>query len=112
MGAESPLEPAADCRETTMARCPSVEFKNVDAATLGCLKQKGLDYARQHNFPLSAINDSGSISHSGFSAEWAYDASTQSLTITCTGHPFFVSCKFVNDHIQSGIASTGCLQKL
>jgi hypothetical protein len=89
--------------------CDPVVFKNVDANAWDCLKQKATQYAQGHNFPLPPLNDTGSVSHSGFSATWAYDSNAATLTITCTNHPFFVSCNFVNGHVQTGIAGTQCI---
>jgi hypothetical protein len=89
--------------------CPPVVFQNVDANAWECLKQKATAYAQKNNFPLPALDPTGSVSHSGFSANWAYDGGAKTFTVTCTGHPFFVSCGFVNGHVQSGIAGTGCI---
>jgi hypothetical protein len=89
--------------------CDPVAFNNVDANAFNCLKQKAADFANSHNFPLPPINDTGTVSHSGFTATWAFDAAASTLTITCTEKPFFVSCGFVNGHVQSGIAGTHCI---
>ena len=89
--------------------CPPVVFNKVDANAWQSLKQKAAQYAQSHNFPVPPLNDTGNVSHSGFSAEWTYDANAQTLTITCTAHPFFVSCNFVNGHVQTGITGTGCI---
>jgi hypothetical protein len=92
--------------------CPPVVFNNVDANAWACLKQKATAYAQKNNYPLPPLNDTGSASHMGFSAAYVYDAASATLTITCTGHPFFFSCDMINGHVQGGIAGTGCIPGL
>jgi hypothetical protein len=92
--------------------CPPVVFNGVDANAWACLKQKAAAFAQAHNYPLPPLDDTGSASHLGFSAEYTYDPNAGTLTITCTGHPFFFSCEKINAQVQSGIASTGCIPGL
>jgi hypothetical protein len=92
-----------------MASCPSVVFQNVDDNAWACLKTKAAAYATAKNVTLPALNPSGSASHMGFSATWAWDQNAKTLTITCTDHPFIIGCGTILAQIHSGIAGTGCI---
>ena len=93
-----------------MPGCSPVVFNNVDANAWNCLKQKAIAYAQQHNYQFGPnVPDSGQEAAMGFTATWAFDPNAQTLTITCTGHPFFFSCATINGEIQKGIASTNCI---
>lgn len=92
--------------------CPSVLFNRVTADAWNCLKQKASGFARSRNVSLPALDDQGSVSHLGFGVTWAYDPGAQTLTITCTEHPFLISCALINAQIQHGIAATGCIPEL
>lgn len=86
-----------------MATCATQVFSNVSPAAWICLKGK----VAAQGFTIAT--DSGSISHSGFSGTWAYDSAAQTLTLACTGQPFWASCGLINSKIHELIDGTGCL---
>jgi hypothetical protein len=92
--------------------CPSVLFNNVTVDAWNRLKQKATAFAQSRNVSLPAVNDQGNVSHMGFSVTWVYDPNAKTLTITCTEHPFLISCGLINAQVQHGIAATGSIPGL
>jgi hypothetical protein len=83
--------------------CAAQVFSNVSSTAWACLKAK----AEAQGFTVGG--DSGSISKSGFSGTWNYDAAAQTLTLQCTGAPFLFSCGDINGKIHDVVTGTGCL---
>jgi hypothetical protein len=86
-----------------MASCAPQTFANVSAAAWGCLKTKAA--ARG----VTLASDRGTIGEAGVSIDYAYDAATQTLRLTCTSKPLFISCATINGKIHELIDGTGCL---
>ena len=80
-----------------MGACPSQVFSGVTPAAWDSVKGK----AAGAGLAMSA--DSGTLSKSGFTIDWNYDASEGSLTVTCTKAPFFLKCETVNAKIKEVI---------
>jgi hypothetical protein len=92
--------------------CPSVVFNNVSPDAWTCLKQKAIVFAERRSISLPALHDRGDLSHLGFSVTWAYNSQAETLTVTCTEHPFLISCALINAQVQHGIEATGCIPGL
>lgn len=80
-----------------MAKCPSQVFTSVSPAAWEDLKTK----AAGAGIALNA--DAGTLSKSGFTIEWSYDAADRSLTVTCTKAPFFLKCDAINAKMRESI---------
>jgi hypothetical protein len=88
-----------------MGACATQTFSNVSAAAWACLKSK----AAAGGFPINS--DSGSQSSNGVTIAWSYDSAGQTLALTCTGAPFFITCSTINGKIHELVDGTGCLQQ-
>lgn len=86
-----------------MAACATQTFSNVSPTVWACLKAKAAAQG------VVLTSDNGTINESGISIEYAYNASAQTLQLTCTSKPFFISCGTVNGKIHELIDGSGCL---
>lgn len=78
--------------------CDPLTYSGVDASKWARVKDLvGREYG------IRIESDSGEASKKGFTLNWAYEASEQSLRIQCLEKPFFVPCGAVNNRIK-GIA--------
>jgi hypothetical protein len=82
--------------------CDPQLFSGVDAATLASIKDS---LKREYGFSIDA--DMGEQTHRGFTFEWAYEASEQSLRIQCVGKPLLVPCGVINNRINELAAKSG-----
>jgi hypothetical protein len=80
-----------------MGACPSQVFNGVTPAAWDSVK------ARAAGAGLEMTADSGTLSKSGFTIDWNYDACERSLTVTCTKAPFFLKWETVNAKIKEAI---------
>lgn len=83
--------------------CAAQIFSNVSSEAWTCLKSKAAEQG------VTIGGDSGAISKSGFTIQYAYDAGARTLSLTCTDKPFIFSCATVNGKIHELIEGTGCL---
>ena len=83
--------------------CAAQIFQNVTPEAWSCITAK----AAAEGFPITSPQ--GSHSAKGFTFDWSYDASAQTLSITCSSKPFYASCGAVNGKIHEIIDATGCL---
>jgi len=86
-----------------MGACATQTFSPVSSTAWSCLKGQ----AAAQGFPINS--DSGSQSDRGFTIEWSYDASAQTLSVTCTDSPFWAPCSTINGKIHEIIDGTHCL---
>ena len=77
----------------------SLTFPNVSVDKLNSLAEK----ASAVGFPMKPGATCGRGSHGGVDITWSYDAPTQTLTITPTSKPIFVSWGFVRQRINAVI---------
>ena len=87
-----------------MGGCPKQSFSPVNQSAFDCLKQKALSMG------IVIDSDHGQSSKHGVTIAWSFDPAAQSLELTCTEKPFFVSCETVAGQMQS-IVDT-CLKAL
>lgn len=83
--------------------CAAQVFSNVSSEAWTCLKNKAAAQG------VNISGDSGTVTNSGFTIQYAYNAGVEALTLTCTGKPFIISCATVNGKIHELIEGTGCI---
>lgn len=86
-----------------MAACATQTFSNVSPTAWSCITSKAAAQG------LTISSNSGTISESGITIDYAYNPSAQTLQLTCTSKPFFISCGTVNGKIHELIDGSGCL---
>jgi hypothetical protein len=85
-----------------MAGCSADSFNNVSAAAFNCLVKKAAKYG------VTIGSDSGSGSASGFTIKWNYNRAASTLSIQCTGKPFWAPCGIVKSQVKKEVqACTG-----
>ena len=77
-----------------MAACPPLLFADVSREAWEAMKAEA---ARQG---VAITADAGTVSKTGFTLEWSYDAGGRCLTLTCTKAPFFMKCDTINAKIR------------
>jgi hypothetical protein len=82
-----------------MGQCAAQVFSNFSADRFARLKAKAAAEG------LSIDGPAGTVTHTGFTITWAYDAAAQSLTIQCVKAPFFPGCGSINANIHNLIDS-------
>jgi len=78
--------------------CDPVIFDNVDP------KLWALIEAEAKSAKINIVQFSGSVHIDSTDINWNYDGKN-TLTVQCTHHVFFVSCKMVNDEIKKLFSS-------
>ena len=86
-----------------MGACATQTFSNVPIAAWDRLKAK----AASAGFSISS--DSGSHSAGGLTVQWNYNASAETLSITCTDRPWYLTCSMINGKIHELIDNSGCI---
>ena len=82
-----------------MGQCAAQVFSNISSEKWQGFKAK----AASENINLNG--DDGQITEQGFTFSWHYEATTESLTIQCLGHPLLVTCGEVNGKVHHLIDS-------
>jgi hypothetical protein len=85
--------------------CDPLLFSGVDASTLARIKD-----SLSTEYSVRVDSDRGEQTVRGFTFEWAYEASEQTLRIVCSRKPLLVPCGVINRRIdelarKSGAAS-------
>jgi hypothetical protein len=75
--------------------CDALKYSGVDASKWARAK----DTAKSQ-YGVSIDSDSGEMSQKGFTLQWTYDPGAETLSIRCTGKPFFIPCGTVNGRIE------------
>ena len=83
--------------------CETQKFPNVSPTVWACLKKA----AAAQGYTITT--DSGQQSGSGFTIAWDYNATAQTLEVTCTANPGWAPCSLVNSKIQQLAKDSGCL---
>ncbi len=78
--------------------CDTQTFSNVSPEQLEAIRAKASAAG------LVLEGNSGEASTHGVRLDWSYDPATSTLTISCVGKPFFVSCDHVNQTIKELIS--------
>jgi transcription initiation factor TFIID subunit TAF12 len=88
-----------------MGACQPVTFKNITRQKFQMIR------ARVNAQAAKFVNNGDTGSATGktplgqFAAEWAYDEANQTLTITCTQKPVFVSESYMTAKMQALVES-------
>jgi hypothetical protein len=84
--------------------CEQLIYPGVDSSKWACVKD-----AVSRAYGLSIDSNVGEASEHGFTLEWRYDASDESLVVQCTQKPFFVSCGMVTKRLHDEFEKCGIL---
>jgi hypothetical protein len=82
--------------------CDPLLFSGVDASTLAKVKDS-LNTA----YGVRVDSDQGEQTVRGFTFEWEYDASEQTLRIECLLKPLLVPCRVINSRIDELARKSG-----
>jgi hypothetical protein len=78
-----------------MSDCAAQTFTSITSDQFNCLVLK----AQANGINISG--NSGTASKDGITITWNFDPTAETLTLQCTGKPFFVSCGTINSEIHT-----------
>jgi hypothetical protein len=85
--------------------CDPLLFSGVDASTLETIKD-----SLRTAYGVRVDSDRGEQTVRGFTFEWAYDASAQTLRIECLHKPLVVPCGLINSRIEELARKNGVVR--
>ena len=77
-----------------MASCEPQMYPGVTPAMLECFSE-----SVESAFGIAVEGDQGSATALGTTLSWDYDRAAESLTITCSDKPMFLSCEMIYGHL-------------
>jgi hypothetical protein len=78
-----------------MSACAEQTFTGISQARFDCLVERA-----KAETGVTLTGPSGTVSQSGFTVTWNFDANSQTLAIQFLDSPFFVSCGTIQDKVQ------------
>lgn len=84
-----------------MATSKPVVFSSITRLKFQAIRAR----VRAQATAVTTLGDTGTASGSGVSFTWSYSEEAQSLTVTCTKRPWYVSEDLVYDKIRSAMAT-------
>jgi hypothetical protein len=85
-----------------MSACAMLSYNGVTPTAWQCGIKTAADYG------VAITTNVGSATASGFTIAWNYDPGARTLSIQCTGRPFWAPCSTVNGKINDAVEA--CLK--